>query len=248
MRFITHGHTNHQTLMLIHGMGNTSSLFDPILEYLKDYYVVVCELDGHSPNEESEFSTVADACEKIEGYVTKEFGGCLNCLLGFSLGGTIATELISRGKINIEHTIIDAGFNVKMGIMTYPYKWVFQGAIGRLKKGKRIPTFLTEAMMGKGNSRIIDTLYKGVSLQTIGNVSLSVYRYEMKDSIRNYKNPVVFWHGSNEFYPPKSAKLLKKYLPNMQIQVFENMGHGQMMTEHPKEYVQKINQFIKTTQ
>ena len=38
MRFLTHGDKEKRTLMLIHGMANTSDLFDPLLQYLKDYY------------------------------------------------------------------------------------------------------------------------------------------------------------------------------------------------------------------
>ncbi len=38
MRFLTHGEKNKPSLLLIHGMANTSSLFDPLLPYLSDYY------------------------------------------------------------------------------------------------------------------------------------------------------------------------------------------------------------------
>ena len=116
MRFVTHGKTENQKLMLVHGMGNTSDLFDTLIGYLSDYYVIVCELDGHSAREKSEFKSVEDSCEKIEEYVVGEFDGKLDGLLGFSLGGTISVELLSRRKISIERTMLDAAFNIKMGI------------------------------------------------------------------------------------------------------------------------------------
>lgn len=98
MRFLTHGDKSNKSILLIHGMANTSDLFDPLLPYLKDYYVTVCELDGHSLKEQGTFVSVEDAAEKIERYVKDNLDGKLYGLLGFSLGGTIATELISRGK------------------------------------------------------------------------------------------------------------------------------------------------------
>ncbi|MBR2835139.1 MAG: hypothetical protein IKE43_05475 [Coriobacteriales bacterium] len=55
MRFLTHGDKTNSSLLLIHGMANTSSLFDPLIPYLADYYVIVCELDGHSAADNSEF-------------------------------------------------------------------------------------------------------------------------------------------------------------------------------------------------
>lgn len=244
MRFIVHGDKNNPNILLIHGMANTSTLYDPILPYLTDYCVIVCELDGHSEKERGTFVSVSTSCARIEEYVKREFEGRLFGLLGFSLGGTIAVELLSRGQIEIEKTILDAAFNIKLGIMTYPYKFLFQSTIWCLKKGIPIPKVLVESVMGKGNAGIMDALYKGVSIRSIGNACLSVYTYEMKESIRSYKNDVVFWHGSNEPYPVKSAALLGKYLPQLETVVFPDMGHGQMLHEHPKEYADRIKAFI----
>lgn len=245
MRFISHGDKTSKSLMLIHGMANTSDLFDPLLPYLKDYYVIVCELDGHSQNEVGDFVSVGDAAQKIEKYVKDNLGGKLYGVLGFSLGGTIATELISRGNIEVKRTVLDAAFVIKMGIMTYPFKWLFQGSIWSLKKNIHVPKPIVESIMGKGNNGIVDTLYKGVSLKSVGNAALSCYTYTIQDGIRDYHNPVVFWHGENEPYPVKSARLLKKYLPQMKKKVFKGMGHGQMLHEHTRTYAERLKAFLE---
>ncbi len=245
MRFLTHGEKTNKSLLLIHGMANTSDLFDPLLPYLKDYYVIVCELDGHSAKEPGTFISVTDAAKKIEKYVKKNLDGELFGLLGFSLGGTIATEIISRHTIKVERTVLDAAFVIKMGIMTYPYKWLFQGSIWCIEKNIHIPKVLIESVMGKGNSGIADTLYKGVSLKSVGNAALSCYKYDIKKGIRDYHNKVVFWHGGNEPYPVKSAGLLKHYLPQMKKSVFKNMGHGQMLHEHTEIYAKRLIAFLE---
>lgn len=245
MRFLTHGDKEKRSILLIHGMANTSNLFDPLLPYLTDYYVIVCELDGHSRNEEGVFISVTDAAQKIEKYVKVNLNGRLYGLLGFSLGGTIATELISRGNIEVRRTVLDAAFVIKMGIMTYPFKWLFQGSIWSIKKNIHVPKPLVESIMGKGNNGIVDMLYKGVSLKSVGNAALSCYTYTIKDKIRGYHNPVVFWHGENEPYPVKSARLLKKYLPQMKKRVFKGMGHGQMLHEHTRTYAERLKTFLE---
>ena len=245
MRFLTHGDKENRALMLIHGMANTSDLFDPLLPYLKEYYVIVCELDGHSPTEAGDFVSVSDAAKKIEKYVQDNLEGKLYGLLGFSLGGTIATELISRGNIEVARTVLDAAFVVKMGIMTYPFKWLFQCSIWSMKRNIHVPQPLVEGIMGKGNSGIVDTLYKGVSLRSVGNAALSCYTYSIKEGIKNHHDPVVFWYGENEPYPAKSAKLIKKYLPQMKRRVFKGMGHGQMIHEHTKAYAKRLVAFME---
>ena len=98
--------------------------------------------------------------------------------------------------------------------------------------------------MGKGNGDIIKIIYRGVSQRSVGNACLSVYRYEMKDSIRKYKNPIVFWYGTNEPFPVRSAKLLKQYLPQLQKRVFQDMGHGQLLHEHPRMYAKRMRSFL----
>ena len=245
MRFLTHGENENRALMLIHGMANTSDLFDSLLPFLNDYYVIVCELDGHSPNEAGDFVSVTDAAQKIEKYVKTHLNGRLYGLLGFSLGGTIATEVISRGNIEVDRTVLDAAFVIKMGIMTYPFKWIFQGSIWSIKKNIHVPKPLVESILGKGNSGIVDTLYKGVSLKSVGNAALSCYTYTIKEGLKDYHNPVVFWHGENEPYPVKSAKLLKKYLPQMKKRVYKGMGHGQMLHEHTKTYAKRLKEYLE---
>ena len=102
MRFIEHGNTEHRSLMLIHGMANTADYFDPLLPYLKDYHVVVCELDGHSASKQGAFISITEESRNIEEYVGEKLDGRLYGLLGFSLGATICVELLSRGRIEVE--------------------------------------------------------------------------------------------------------------------------------------------------
>ena len=240
MRFLKHGDMNRPSLLLIHGMANTSSLFDPLLPYLSGFHVIVCELDGHSQADDGEFVSIATSCEEIEAYVRRDLDGELYGLLGFSLGGTIATELIARGRIRVDRTILDAAFVIRMGFKKYPFRLLFQGAIWCLKKNIPIPSFMAERIMGKGNSGIMDTLYRGVSLKTIGTACMACYNYEIPDSLKGYANPVVYWYGENEPYPKKSAELLQRYLPQMRTQVFKGMGHGQMLHEYPGVYAEQI--------
>ena len=66
-----------------------------------------------------------------------------------------------------------------------------------------------------------------------------------QETIRDYKKPIIFWHGSNEPYPVKSVRLLKRYLPQLKERVFDNMGHGQMLNEHPSEYAKLVLDFMR---
>lgn len=55
----------------------------------------------------------------------------------------------------------------------------------------------------------------------------------------------MFWRGSEEPIPAKSEKILREYLPQMKTEVFEGMGHGQFLHEHPQEYAEKLKIFLE---
>lgn len=243
--FNTYGDQTLPSLMLIHGMANTAqSCYGRIVPYLDKYYVILCEVDGHTDKETGLFISIEDSCEKIEQYVAQNLDGTLCGLSGFSMGATLAVELMARNHIEIKKVLLDAAFCVKMGALTPIYTKVFCWALNKIKSGKTIPAIMIESVMGKGNCGIVDTFYKNVEMQSIKNACRDVYRYEIPGKLSTFRGEVVFWYGSNEPYPRKTAKLLKRYLPEMQVEVFEGMGHGQFLNEHPEEYAQKINEFM----
>lgn len=98
--------------------------------------------------------------------------------------------------------------------------------------------------LDKGNLGIVNTFYKNIEIQSIKNACRDIYRYEISGEISDFSGEVTFWHGSNESYPEKTAKLLKRYLPQMQVEVFEEMGHGQFLNEHPEEYACKMKKIF----
>ncbi len=240
MNFLTFGDGKKQSLLFIHGMASSAMLFyEPILKYLKDYYVILAEVDGHSPAA-GELESLAKCCDEIEKYVKENLGGRLYCLSGFSMGATMAVEIIGRRNIEVNKLHLDAAFLIKMGVLTKPYTFIFCKAIGRLNRGKRIPKFLMDSVMGKDNKSVVEMLYKNITSKTIKNACEFVYKYDIPDKIRDFEGSVLFWRGANEKYPEKSAALLRQYIPTLRDIVFENMGHGQYLHENSAEYAKGL--------
>lgn len=246
MVFRTYGDKSLPPLMLIHGMANDANLcYGNVIPGLADFCVILCELDGHSAEETGLFCSIDDCCEKIEAYVAENWNGHLYGLSGFSMGATIAVELLARRRMEIEKVVLDGAWCVKLGPLAPIYTHIFCWALKQIKAGKRLPDFLIESSMGKGNAGIAGTFYKDVELQSIRNACRDVYGYELSSDVSAFRGKVAFWHGSKEPYPRKSAKLLQKYLPQMQVEVFQGLGHGQFLNAHPAEYAQKLTEFLK---
>lgn len=246
MNFITYGDHKNKSLLFIHGLASTADLcFKPLLPGLQNYYVIFCEMDGHCATAPNEIRSMKQSIDAIENYIANEMNGSIYGLCGFSMGATIAVELIARGNISAKKVLLDAAITIEMGWKAFPLTWAFLMGSARIQNGKSIPKILRDKIFGKDNNGIIEMMYPKITKKTIQNACKYLYHYEIPENLREFKNPVLFWRGSEEPIPVKSEKKLKEYLPRMTTEVFEGMGHGQFLHEHPEEYADKLKQFIR---
>lgn len=245
MNFLCFGNKRNKSVLFIHGMASTAMLcYEAILDQFKDYYVILAEVDGH--NEQSdELVSLEENCDEIENYIRRNLSGSLYCLSGFSMGATMAVEIIARGNVEVTKTHLDAPFLIKMGWKTKPYEYAFCKGIRRIQSGKSIPKFIMDAVMGKDNRSIVEMLYPNITSATIKSACEFIYQYSVPEKIRDYKGTVLFWRGSYEKYPGKSAALLKKYLPDLIEVEIAHMGHGQYLHEHSDEYAGKLIEYLQ---
>ena len=246
MRFITMGSETDPTLLFIHGLSATAeSCYGKVGRLLQNnWHIVLCEMDGHyepSPP----FQGIDGECEQIEAYVLENHRGRIHGMIGLSLGGTIAVSILSRSRIQIEKTVLDAAFCVDMGILKGCYGWVFPKGVARVRDGKYMPGFVIDLFMGKGNRSMVDMIYPGITVETCRRACREVYSYRISDQLQNTSSAVEFWRGSREPYPAKGARLLKKQFPSMTERVFPNMGHCQFLHEHPAEYAALLDQTMR---
>ena len=245
MNFISYGKKSNKSILFIHGLASTAYLcFKPLLPYLIDYYVNFCELDRHCASSINYMISMGKTIEDIETYIINELSGELYGLCGFSMWGTLAVDFISRGNISVEKVFLDAPITVELGVMGFIYTWTFILGTDMVKKGIAIPKVLLNKVMGKDNTSIIEMMYPKISKTTIKNVCKYIYHYKFSENLKKYNKPVLFWRGSEEPILEGSGKNLKKYLPQMRVEVFKGLGHGQFLHECPKEYAEKLKKFM----
>ena len=246
MKFISYGNRNNKSILFIHGLASTADLcFKALLPYLQDYYVIFCELDGHYGTNPKDLTSMEETIDSIESYILNEMGGSVYGMCGFSMGGTIAVELIGRGNISASKVLLDAAITAQLGLMARPLTCAFIIGTSRIKNKKPIPKFLLDKLMGKDNLSVIEMMYPKISKNTIKNACKYIYHYKFPENLSEFSNPVMFWRGSEEPISEKSERKLREYLPQMKIEVFEGMGHGQFLHDHPKQYAEKLKIFLE---
>lgn len=246
MKFISYGNRNKKSILFIHGLASTADqCFKPLLPYLQDYFVIFCELDGHYGTSPKGLTSMEETIDSIESYILNEMGGSVYGICGFSMGATIAVELIGRGNISTSRVLLDGAITAELGLMARPFTCAFIIGTSRIKNKKPIPKFLLDKIMGKDNLSVIEIMYPQISKKTIKNACKFIYHYKVPKNLTKFSNPVMFWRGSEDPIPEKSEKVLIEYLPQMETEVFEGMGHGQFLHEHPKEYAEKLRLFLE---
>lgn len=99
--------------------------------------------------------------------------------------------------------------------------------------------------MGRENRSLVEMIYPGIDIETCRAACREVYSYRVSDSLKNTTSAVEFWRGSRETYPRKGAAMLKKHISAMTEQVFPDMGHCQFLHEHPKEYAERLDEYMR---
>lgn len=246
MHYQSYGNKENKSLLFIHGLASSATLcFEPLLEFLKDYYVILWELEGHSEHQPADFLSLKSSVDAIEEFILNEMGGRVYGLCGFSMGATMAVELIGRGKISAERLFIDGAVTVPMGLKALPLTLVFATGVHRMKKGKWIPKVAMERLMGKGNDSVSAMIYPGVSDRSVKNACRDLYRYTIPERLRGFTYPVLSLRGSEEPIAAESERLLRMYLPHLETRVFDGKGHGQFLFEEPKAYGDILRRFLE---
>ena len=247
MNFLLCGKKDARPVLLIHGLAETAELCysETAKKLCRKYRVILACLDGHDPRSDSLFESIEHCAEKIERYIQKRFDGSVYAVSGFSLGGTVALELMKRGNIKTEKLLLDAALSKSTGLMKIPNKLALTKGIDFMKHGHKLPNILLEKSPLDMNSSTCPMLYTDISPETIENACSEAYGYKPSPLLKNCGAEVQFWCGSQEKASKNTARMLEQYLPDMKVRVFKGFKHGEMLHERRRAYLRELCRFLR---
>lgn len=136
MTFLEYGNASAPTILMIHGMGMTAEgSFGYAVERLKDrYHILLACLDGYDDTG-STFPSIEDQATKIAAFLVENYGGKIYAVLGMSMGGFIAIELLCKHSVKAEKLILDSGY-MKPWKIAKPMAQIVASGFMKLKDGK----------------------------------------------------------------------------------------------------------------
>ena len=242
MNFWTFGNTTAPTLMLIPGLGVSYEIFLPLIELVQDrFHVIAVEVDGFTLDRYTDFTSVNDQARQIVEYVREHHGVHLNVAYGLSLGGKILSRVLERNELVIDHAVLDAAPLLPLprwliGPLRYLqcanvwtcyhwtgfWRWVFRSHYFDvlLDECRKVYPF--------GGSKAVLDGYKSVYTNRLESISGSDIHY---------------WYGTQEAFVAKpQTKHLKELCPEVRIEVFKGLNHGQLLVDHPDRVASMLEQ------
>lgn len=95
------------TIVLLHGVGNNGAMWDDLAERLSDYRCLTPDLPGHGGSRGVPWRSRAHSARLIAELIEAEATGGRAHVVGLSLGGSVALELLASRPEILDHVVID---------------------------------------------------------------------------------------------------------------------------------------------
>ena len=244
MKFHEFGVHNEKTVMLIHGLATTwEKSFGKVIPLLtENYHVIAAGLDGHDPDEKTDYINGELETEQVEEYIRNNLGGRIDVIYGSSLGCVTALLTAYRRKVIVKNVMLDGTVNMTLGIFNKPASKLAGWFGEQVLKGK-MNWFLK--LGGITPEMLDELLYTGISKTTLKNAfydgSSLFTRVNKMEPYRGVR--LACWYGTNEKPAAKGAKKIRKAFPNGKDTIFEGFGHGEILL-HPEQYCEEFQRFL----
>lgn len=253
MKFYKSGDQSKPVIFLFPGTCCLYSSFDHVLEGLHAYfYTVAVSYDGFDPNENTQFHSMEEECEKIEKEIMDHYGGRIKAAYGCSLGGSFVSLLIQRKRIHIDHGIIgssdmdEAGkimATIQASIVTpIMYKMVHTGTLPKFME-KKI------ARMDDSKKNLVNGFLDMFGIGSPWITKSSIYNQFYSDLVTKVQHNIdVVGTKIHVFYATKMGEKYEKryytYFKNPDIHRF-NMQHEELFCCHPGKWVEEVRSVVE---
>ncbi|MFT5226676.1 MAG: pimeloyl-[acyl-carrier protein] methyl ester esterase [Polaribacter sp.] len=229
-----------EPIILLHGWGMSASVFDPLIDLLSLSHqrdVVTVDLPGYGQNQWDGSLSFEDQAALISEQVPE------GILLGWSMGGLYATEMVRQNPARFERLILMCSSPCFVRRDNWPFavdESVFDAFAESLQKGWRgtIKHFLSLQMMGNPNARqlVRDLMIK---LEQTGEPDVAALRFgldllkttDTRSVLSQLEIPIdVIFGGLDALVPVKVAKEISEVNSRIQVELISDAAHAPFLS------------------
>lgn len=239
-----------RAILLIHGFMTDPNDFVNLEGDLQKVYDYVCNplLPGHGENGVLKEFTVDATFRCVENNyheLQKKYDEV--DVLGFSMGGALATYLAAKYKV--KHLILLAPANKYFNLRFIPNELKFYFKYAAFKVGKKVDENLKKEIeiLNVNNSRsfhmAIKRLIPNYNLHTLWTFRSIVK--QCNESLKNKKTKGLIIYGKcDQLVPYKSIKFVKKRFKNLKIIIFPDISHLMLRSENNEKIRNSVLNYL----
>jgi pimeloyl-ACP methyl ester carboxylesterase len=230
-------------LVLIHGFLGSSKMWEPQIDFFKNYFrVITPDIPGFGK------SNKAKSYKSIKS-IAQLLLDCLNekkinmfYLLGHSMGGMIVQEM---AKINGSKILKLICYSTgPIGEMPGRFETIEQSRENLKKKGlESMAKNIAKTWFVKGeNAKYFNTCIesgKRSTLEAVDNTLIAFQKWNGIDNLKNIKNEtLIIWGDQDKSYNLNQIQILKNNIKNSKLVIFKGCAHN--------VHLEKLDQFNQT--
>ena len=246
MKLVEFGTQNRDVVLLLHGGGLSWWNYRGVAALLEDRYRVVLPiLDGHADSDVP-FASIEENAESLIRYINEQFGGKVFAIGGLSLGGQIATEMLSQKSDLCRYALLES-------VLVKPMKMT----AALIEPSMKISDWLIKqkwfAKLQFAYLRIEKSLFDDYYRDTcaISRADMTAFlkansTYAIKPPLSQTGANVKIVAGAKEQRNIlDSADLLRKTIPESTMEILTGLYHGELSINNPERYVQMLESLWK---
>ena len=253
IRYLESGKGNDRHILFIHGLGSSADRWVGIPKSLSvNFHTISLDLPGFG---ESDKPKSMDYTIKNFRDIVIDFMNLLainddkTSIVGHSLGGYIAAEVVMLNKIQVDNLVlIDSSgmlkkptalleeyLNVAMNPTTDKVRNIFEQMVTDHTK---IPLKLVESFIRRINLPNAKHAFKS-TLENSANTTIELERLKLIDRVPT----LIIWGTEDKVIPLEHSKLFKESIPSSHVEIIQDTGHAPF-TEKPEQVCEIIRNFL----
>jgi pimeloyl-[acyl-carrier protein] methyl ester esterase len=242
-----------QDIVLLHGWGVNSGVWENISKTLGQYYrITLVDLPGFGRNTDlfPDDYTIASVAYHVSDCLPK------NCvLLGWSLGGLVAQQIAIQGAVDLKQLILVATSPKFVAAPEWP--GIQPQVLAMFEKqlegnfSKTLDRFLAIQALGSETARQDMKVIKAQIEQfplphahALQNGLKILAETDLRTQLARIAVPTSRLYGRlDSLVPAKSIELIQQLQPDSQQIIFAKASHAPFIS-HPAEFVAKVRQLV----
>lgn len=248
MKTVEYGKGNAKVIVLLHGGGLSWWNYEETAKILAEsYHVVLPILDGHAGSG-APFTTIEDNAKRVIAYISENFGGRVHLLGGLSLGGQIATEVLSQRSHICDFTVIESALACPMPVTAALVKPAFSLCypLIRMRWFSRLQCWSLGIRMS-----LFEAYYRDTSC--IEKADLIAFMtanaaYRLRNTLAQCcAKTLVLVGGRERRIMKRSAHMISECLPSARLEVLKDLQHGELSINQGRRFAQMLLEWMQSS-